>query len=272
LTGVVTQFGSSQGMQYDEATSRRLERMYTSPDVIAWRRAAVAALDLRPGERVVDIGSGPGFVALDVAEAVGPTGRVVGVDVSESMLSIATARAARTTVGWADFRAGEASSLPVGDGECDAAISTQVLEYVPDVPAALAEIHRVLKPGGRVAIVDTDFDSFVWHSSDPERMRRVMAAWDEHLADPHLPRQLAPLLRAAGFTVRRRETIPTFNPELESDSFSRGLIELIAGFVPGRQGVTAAEVAEWAADLHELGEKGRYFFSFNRYLFVASKA
>ena len=61
--------------------------------------------------------------------------------------------------------------------------------------------HRVLDFGGRLLLLDTDWDSIVWHSRAPQRMRRVLAAWDAHAADPHLPRTLPGLIRDAGFTL-----------------------------------------------------------------------
>jgi hypothetical protein len=100
-------------------------------------------------------------------------------------------------------------------------------------------------------------------------MRRVLAAWDEHLADPHLPRRLSGLLRDAGFEVTQRTTIPLLNAGWDPDAFSRYLIGFISAFVPGRQGLTGAEVAAWAQDLE--GQGADYFFSLNRYLFIAER-
>ena len=91
------------------------------------------------------------------------------------------------------------SHLPFDEATFDAALSTQTFEYLPDVGAALAEVFRVLKPGGRVLIHDTEWDAWAWHSSDRARMNRIMEVWDKHLADPHLPQTLGSKLAAAGF-------------------------------------------------------------------------
>jgi hypothetical protein len=127
----------------------------------------------------------------------------------------------------------------------------------------------VLRPGGRLLVLDTDWDSIVWHSNDRERMRRVLAAWDEHLVDPYLPRALTRLLSDAGFAIVRRAVIPLLNAGYEENSFSAGLIGFVSAFVPGRHGLTAAETQAWADDLVALKED--YFFSLNRYVFVAVK-
>ena len=259
----------SATMPFDEAASRRIEATYSTPDVIEQRRIIRAALGLEPGQDVLDIGSGPGFLACEMAEAVGPGGSVRGIDSSDAMLSVARQRRPTTGSAPVEFGPGQATELPFPDGAFDVVTSTQVYEYVHDIPAALAEARRVLRPGGRLLVLDTDWDTIAWRSSDADRMRKILAAWDEHLADPYLPRRLTSLLTRTGFTVTRRSAIPLFNAGYDTDTFSAGLIGFIAAFVPGRAGVTAADVNAWAEDLTRLGAD--YFFSLNRYLFLAVK-
>ena len=254
-------------LEFDRETARRLEALYTTPAAVARRREYVEALALHSGERVLDVGCGPGFLAAAMADAIGATGRVCGVDVSESMLALARARCGDRI----EFLFGDATLLPLDDGVFDVAVATQVYEYVSDLEAALTELRRVLRPGGRALIVDTDWESIVWHASDPQRMRRVLAAWDEHLADPYLPRTLGVRLQQAGFVLRRREVRAILETSCGDDTIGAALIDLILAFVPGRQGVTETDAAAWAADLRTLSEKGDYFFSLNMYRFLAEK-
>lgn len=259
----------TSGLTFGEEEARRIEAVYKTGDAIRRRKAVLQSLNLRSGESVVDIGTGPGFVARDMSEQVGPTGRVVAIDRSEAMLTLAQKRT--QSVPSIEVRHGEATALPCGDGEFDVGVSVQVYEYVQDIKGAISEMFRVLKPGGRAAIVATDWDSILWHAADMNRMRRVLSAFEEHLHDPRLPRKLAPLLRDRGFELDGREVIVQFNPEFNADTYSVGLIPLVAGFVAGRRGVSADEAADWAADLRDLGERGEYFFCLNQYLFSVTK-
>lgn len=256
-------------MDFDDQMSRGIEKTYASADVVVQRHAVLDLLTPRPGEDALDIGSGPGYLVCEIAELVGPTGSVCGIDPSESMLAVSAHRRPGPRVAPVRFGQGAATALPFPDESFDMVTATQVYEYVADMPLALAEARRVLRPGGRLLVLDTDWDSLVWHSSDAHRMDRVLAAWDEHLADPHLPRRLRRLLVTAGLTPVDHSVLPMFNVGYNPDAFSADVIGIVADFVPGRGGVTADEAEAWRADLISLGED--YFFSLNRYLFLAVK-
>jgi arsenite methyltransferase len=257
------------GLRFDEATGRKLEAAYLTPDVVAHRGHVVKALALKLGEKVLDIGSGPGLLAHDMAASVGHGGRICGVDVSEDMLTMSRRRCADQP--WTEFRKADATQLPYPDNTFDAAVSIQVYEYVADIPAALAELRRVMRPGGRVLIMDTDFGSLVLHTEHKARMQRVLAAWDEHFVHAELPRTLSRQLQDAGFTVRHREAIPIFNPEYRESVFAKHILAIMASFVAGRKGVSQEEANAWLAEFAELGAQGKFFFSLNRYVFVAEK-
>jgi SAM-dependent methyltransferase len=256
-------------LQFDAEASRRAEALYAASDFVEQRRATRATLALGQGEKVLDIGSGPGLLACEMAAEVGAIGSVDGIDPSESMLALAHGRRPPEGAAQIRFVAGDACALPFGAETFDAAVATQVYEYVQDMPAALAEAFRVLRPGGRLLVLDTDWGSIVWHSRDADRMRRVLAAWEEHLVDPHLPRRLTGLLSAAGFSVARRAAIPLLNAGYDPNTLSAGMIGFITAFVPGRQGLKERDAWNWAEELRALGDD--YFFSLNRYLFLAVK-
>jgi arsenite methyltransferase len=254
-------------LQFDEDGARWIQRVYSTPDVVQQRAEVLAQLAAHPGERVLDIGSGPGFLVASLADAVGPSGAVRGLDQSTSMNAVA-----RDLLGarpWVSIDEGDAAALPYPDAAFDAVVSTQVYEYVADIPAAFTELRRVLRPGGRVLVLDTDWDSIVWHVSDRELHLRVMTAWEEHLVHPHLPCTLPGHLRRAEFRLAGRHLIPLFNPTFEQNTYSALTMETIARFVAGRRGITEADVNAWMTDLRERGAEDDYLFSVNRYCFLA---
>jgi len=213
----------------------------------------------RPGDRILDVGCGTGHLARELALMVLPGGRVRGADISDEMLALAREAGV-------DARRATGSSLPFADGEFDAAVATQVYEFVEDLPAALSELRRVLRANGRAVILDTDWDSIVWHSTDRVLMDRVLDGWRSRTANPYLPRTLARQLRDAGFTVSGCTTFTILDHKGNEGSYSTRQIEHLGASATG---LSSTDIADWAADLRALARSGDYFFSLNRYVFLA---
>ena len=262
----------SQMLDFNETAAKALEAMYLTPDVVAQRARVLDLLAPLPGEAIMDIGVGPGLLAEDLGRLVGDTGRVTGLDMAEPMVKMARTRLA--ALPQAECVVGDATALDFPDGTFDAAVSTQVYEYVADMPKAMRELYRVLKPGGRALILDTDWRSIVWHSSDEARMARILDCWDGHLADPYLPAKLGPLLARAGFQLRRVEVVPMLAPQWQPVSYAAGIMRAIHGYARANgaaKGLDAEEIQAWYDDQLRLAERGEFFFSVNRYAFLATR-
>jgi arsenite methyltransferase len=256
-------------LPFDEATSQRLERLYRTRDALRRRRLVREAIAAGPGERILDVGCGGGFYLAELLDAVGAEGSLVGVDSSAAMLAMAARRCEGH--GNVTFREADATALPVGDADFDAAFSVQVLEYVPDVSAALVEVHRALRPGGRIVVWDIDWATVSWYSADPDRMSRVLRAWDDHLADPSLPRTLATRMRAAGFGDVTVQGHVFATGESDPETYGVAMIPLIEDFVAGRAEVGPDEAAAWAAEQRDLGDGNEFFFSCTQFCFQGTK-
>lgn len=115
-------------------------------------RATVDRLGLKPGQSVLDVCSGSGASAIPAAEKVGPDGHVLGVDLAENLLQLADAKARRLGLGNVEFRVGDLMSLGFADGRFDAVICVFGIFFLPDMPAAVRELWRMVRPGGKLAI------------------------------------------------------------------------------------------------------------------------
>ena len=169
---------------------------------------AIAAL--QPGEVVLDLGSGAGIDCFLAATQVGPSGRVIGVDMTPEMLAKAKANTAKGDWGQVEFRLGEIEHLPVADNSVDVIISNCVINLSPDKPQVFREALRVLKPGGRLAISDV-----VATAELPSEMRNDLRMVSGCIGGAAQVNELQAMLGAAGFTDVR------IRPKSESREFIR---------------------------------------------------
>jgi len=159
-----------------------------------------AIADLRPGEAVLDLGAGGGFDCFLAARAVGPTGRVIGVDMTPEMVLRARENARKAQFDNVEFRLGEIEHLPVADASVDVIISNCVINLSPDKSAVFRDAYRVLRPGGRLAVSDV-----VATAELPEEWRMDMSLLSGCISGAAQIDELADIMRGAGFVGVRIE-------------------------------------------------------------------
>ena len=246
-------------IMFDEEMGRIQRAIAESHDLVVRRNIFMETLNLRTGEKVLELGCGGGSYAFEAAQFVGPTGHVSAIDISADQIVAARERCARFA--WVECQIGNLLDLPYQDGELDAVYSVQVLEYADDLGKAFHEIYRVLRDGGRFANISTNWSSCVWYSEKKDRMRRVLDGWSAHETHRDLPTILAGELRKAGLQLLRQQAVPIFNTSFSENRFSYWITRVIPGYVIGRGAVSKEEADAWAAEFADLDQSGEYFFS-----------
>jgi SAM-dependent methyltransferase len=176
-----------------------------APDMIAELPADVTGLslgcgdpvtlaDIRPGDTVVDLGSGGGIDCFLAAKRVGGEGRIIGVDMTPEMIERARTNAVKVGAANVEFRLGQIEAMPIEDTTADAIISNCVINLSPDKPRVFREMFRVLKPGGRVSVSD-----IVTSGPMPEALQNNLEAWSACVSGAIPAEEYAESLRDAGF-------------------------------------------------------------------------
>lgn len=178
---------------YESATLEGLPAEVTSLSLGCGDPVTIAGL--KPGERVLDLGSGGGIDCFLAARQVGDSGSVIGVDMTPAMLEKANANKARMGVTNVEFRQGYIEALPVEDNTIDVIMSNCVINLSPDKPAVFREAFRVLKPGGRISVSD-----IVTEGEFSDAMRADAAKWAECVTGAIDVERYTGMIREAGFT------------------------------------------------------------------------
>ena len=257
-------------LKFDAEITKILENAYQGAELTRRRQASFDALKPSPGDTILDIGCGNGLLTAELARAVGPSGRIVGIGPSQDMLTAAKERCREYDR--VEFVEGFANNLPLGDGRADKAVSVQVFEYIEDVQNALDDALRCLKPGGRLVISDLHFGSLIWFSDDPDRMDRMISSWDQHFVSGILPARLPVFLKAKGHQVESVVPVTLTDHELKPDGIAIMMMHLMKQYAIANTHVEKEVAQAWFDEQEKLAREGRFFFSITQFIVVGRKS
>ncbi|MBO6782266.1 MAG: methyltransferase domain-containing protein [Alphaproteobacteria bacterium] len=243
-----------------------LERRAATPQQAAALRAYLADIDMPDGARVLDVGCGTGPQSRTIAGLAG-VGEVVGVDQLEPFLE--RARELAADLDNVSFRQADARALPFDDASFDVVVLHTLLTHVPGPEDVLADVHRVLRPGGQVAIYDGDFTTMTVATSDADPLQACIDAFVEgNVHDRWLVRRLPTLLREAGF-----EPGPTRSHghlDTEVSQLTRGWTERGALYMRQWGRIDAAMEAALVAECARRIDEGT-FYGFMNYVSILAR-
>ena len=222
----------------------------------------MSALELENGGAVLDVGCGTGDDVRRLAEIVGPHGRAVGIDLSDSLLR--EARARNATAPNAQFVLGDAHALPFDTHAFDASRAERVLMHVEDPAAVLAEMTRVTRPNGRVVAFEPDWDTLIIDSDDLATARRVARAQADAIRHPDIGRRLLGLATAAGLELVdvAWTTVPITDVRLAGDLFRlKAAVDALGD----------ATASTWWRDLVDQAEERAFFAALTAIAMVCRK-
>ncbi|MFE7798300.1 methyltransferase domain-containing protein [Nocardia sp. NPDC057440] len=237
------------------------------PGIRRLRTWAHDALALQPGERAVDIGSGSGSEVLAFADVVGPTGTAIGVEPDPHLLAAAERRAAQAG-STAKFHSGDAYGLPFGADSFDAALCERVFQHLTAPIRAANEIARVLRPGGRVVVVDSDWGTAIVHPGNRQVVREVVDTLFSATTNPLSGRLLPGLLTKAGLVI---DEIGSHALVQDRSVGAGSLVNRISAMAVARGVITEAQRDQLIADLEAGAESGDIHLSVTMFAVLAHK-
>lgn len=238
-------------MQYlDTVRLSRFARQYKSE--------TFGALGLGEGDRVLEVGCGTGDDAIEMAKLVGSTGRVTGVDNDGHMLEVGRRRAVEAGV-TVEFQVADVHHLPFDDRSFDACRADRVFMHLEDPLRALSEMVRVLRPGGRVLVVEPDWETIVVDSPDRDTTRAIVhMIADENIRHGWIGRQLPALFKNCGLSDIRASLIGTSTSSFKLAERVLSLRRNVGK--ASREGLISPQQArQWMDDLQKAGEEDRFF-------------
>lgn len=201
--------GSWQSVTRAEELGSYLQQISTMPLLRAVANRSMDLLALQPGERVLEVGCGSGVFLPVLAEAVRESGKVIGLNQAPTFVEQARQRTYETQ--WIQVDQGDACALPYPDQAFDAAHCERVLMHLEDPSAALCEMRRVVRPGGRVVVAEPDWASIIIDCVDHDALEALMRQAMTIRRNPRIGRELNRRLAGVGLTERQIEVVPIFS-------------------------------------------------------------
>jgi SAM-dependent methyltransferase len=237
----------------------------------SWERTQLA---LAHGERLLDVGSGLGEAALALGEDVGENGEIVGVDASEAMLRVARSNA-RATPCRVRFALGDACSLDEPDASFDAARSERTLQWLADPAAAVGEMVRVVRPGGRISLIDTDWSTFTIDIGDEALAALVRHGMRTERNRPsNVGGRLRGLFEAAGCvplaSTEATHTWTTWDPDEAPAPHGCFSMESLADDLVAGDHLAAADRGRFVSTIHDAARRGQFSMRLTMFAVVAA--
>jgi SAM-dependent methyltransferase len=252
------------------------------PVVPSRHRWLAGLLTAAPGDRVVDLGCGTGGSLVQAAAAV-PGGLLAGLDLSAAALALTAGALGEAVAGLTPppavlcVQADLNAPLPLADGAFDRVLCHNVLEVLPDPDALVAEAIRVLRPGGRLVLAHSDFDTLIFASEDLELTRRLVRDYCDtqqpwmDAVDGTIGRRLADIAGRAGLVVEDVQAAVVLGRRFLPGEIGWGYARNLADTLGGDGRATPAELERWLAGLQRLDDRGAFLFSVNDYAVICDR-
>jgi ubiquinone/menaquinone biosynthesis C-methylase UbiE len=243
-----------------------LDRVEGLPDVARRRQRSYDLLRPAPGQHIVDVGCGLGTAARDLAARVVPDGRSTGIDLSAAMVAEAQRRADALGIA-VKFEQGSAEALPVAAGSVHAYRAERLYQHLPNVPAALSEARRVLAPGGRIVLIDQDWDAAILDADDLATSREIHRAFCDSLVQGTIGRRFRRLMLDAGFVEVEVQADTVTNALGEEYGFVVDLLDKTARAAR----VDGKRLDAWVADQRGRIANDRFFMAMTHFMASATQ-
>ena len=242
------------------------DRLDAYEQMFRWRpemEPLIAPANVAAGQAVMDYGCGPGWLAIELARRVGPAGRVHAVDLNREFLARAERNAAADGVGERiEFHPTDGERVPLPDGKLDRVVTKNVLEYVTDLDRTLREFRRVLRPGGLLHVIDSDWGMLAVEPLGAERVAELFAAASVAYRTPLIGRKLYGAARAAGFADVRVQVLAS----ADTRGHFSPIIKNMAAYARVSGRMEAARIERLVADLESAIESGEYLLVLPQFL------